>query len=486
MLPFLLAMTLAFPSVAISAPGGGDDENTPTIEAEILKTLLDNGVITESQYHDLIKKAAKMRKDRVDSHEELSRASKLLLESIQERAAAEAKSKDATSATVSFKNGFYLKSSDGNYSFHPWLVFRERFTYDDIGNVTGLANEDTGSFESRNIRIWLDGNAGGQDLTYLIMFDLASATSTLRDGWLDYKFDNEFHIRAGQQKVPFDYEGLTYGPKVSLVDKSPAVAFFQPNASGEGCDTGAKAWGRFFNNELEWHAGAFNGDGPQNGAGPVALGPGGGVLSPGAANNNDSSGLQAAARVMWMPMGPMDNLERSYFTNGYTEGDYERSKDAKFEVGAFYIYNPERNSGSVPAKVIQNMQTWGADAAFKYDGWFALAEAFVRSTRRDTPVGPNTTDNGYFGQIGYLFGSTPNEGLEAILRWSAIDVDAATLGIVPKGSATEVHDATVGLNYLFNGHRLKLQTAYTVRHRLVREMHNLDDNILQLQLQLIF
>jgi hypothetical protein len=486
MIPAIAACALALPVFLTSAPrGGGDDDGATTIEGEILKTLLENGAISEKQYKDLLAKAARMRKERVDTHAELQAAISKMNEALEERLKVQGEKKEEPNASISFKNGFYFKSNDGNYTLHPWIVIRERFTYDDIASAPGIANEDTGSFETRTARVWLDGNAVNPDLTYLIMFDLAGNATLLRDAWLDYKFDDAFHVRAGQQKRPIDFEGFCYAPKTGLVDKAPAVVFFQRNP-GEDFEAGAKIWGRLANNTFEYHLGLFNGDGPQNGALPgLNLGPGGGSLLPASSSNNDSSGLEFAGRLMWMPMGPFDN---SYFTNGYTEGDYGRSADAKFGLGVHYSYNPEKNTGAtVPVESRMAIHTAGADAAFMYQGLFALAEVFIRKTDRATDLAPpDTTDNGYFAQLQYFFGSeTAGRGFEILGRWSSVDIDAATLGLVPVGGVTEVHDATMGLNYLFNGHRLKVQSAYTIRHRVLRASADADDQILQLQLQLI-
>lgn len=484
MFTIFTAAAMAVPLMSTPVIGGGDDGNR-SIEAEILKTLLDNGAITEKQYHDLIAKAEKLRRERADTHEELDRELKRLSEAVDERLKVSQDKKEEPTVNVSFKNGLYFKSADGNYSLHPWIVLRERFTYDDIGNVKGIANEDTGSFEGRTARLWFDGHAVTPDLTYLLMVDFASSTNLLRDSWIDYRFDDALHIRFGQQKRPIDYEGFTYAPKTGFVDKAPVVAFFQRNP-GEDFEAGLKAWGRF-DNQLEWHLGVFNGDGPQNGGlAGVSTGPGAGGLFPAGSSNNDSNGLEVVGRLMWTPMGPMDN---AYFTNNYVEGDYGMSKDARMAFGTHYSYNPERNNGAaVPLEIEQRIQTWGADAVLAYQGVFALAEVFVRTIDRDNKQGlPNTTDNGYFAQLQYFLGSeTANRGFELLGRWSVIDVDAATLGFVPVNGVTEVHDATAGVNYLFNGHRLKIQTAYTWRENIRRAGENTFDNILQVQMQLIF
>ena len=55
----------------------------------------------------------------------------------------------------------------------------------------------------------------------------------------------------------------------------------------------------------------------------------------------------------------------------------------------------------------------------------------------------------------------------------------------PASAVTGTHDYTLGLNYVFAGHRLKIQSAYTYREAVIRALNNVYDNIFQLQIQLV-
>lgn len=493
--PTLLSLTLAL------APAGGndDDKNKQTIEGEILKTLRENGVITDKQFQDLTAMAERLRAQRTETDLELDREIKLMNEKIEAKVQASRPKGSGQPVSATWDNGIYLRSEDGDFSFHPWIVVRTRATYVDVGNVPGaapagvnpttyaLTNEDTLSFEERPVRFWFDGNAFGKDLTYLVNFDTNAGTGILRAAYVDYRFDDAFHVRVGQQIRPIDFEGFMYGPRTVLVEKAPATVFFQsivPRAI-EGFDPGMKVWGQALEKKLEYHFGVFNGDGPNNGPSLTDIGTGGIAFTPAAANNNDSSGLEAVGRVMYSPTG---GFEPDAY--GYTEGDYAKTPEPKFAFGTGASYNPERfTPGAAPTtKTINNIFVWAGDAVFKYDGLFAIAEYFYQHQDRAIQAGSNLTNQGYFGQVGYFFGSeVKNRGFEVIGRYSYIDVDSPALSAPLTATATTgVHDWTAGLNYVFFGHRLKIQTAYTYRERVVRALHNVYDNIVQVQLQFIF
>jgi hypothetical protein len=322
----------------------------------------------------------------------------------------------------------------------------------------------------------------------MLMFDVASSPSSiLRDAYLDYRFADEFHIRAGQQKRLMDFEGFTYGPRTVLVEASPTVFFFDA-LPGREFEPGVTIWGQAIDKKLEYRFGLFNGDGPNNGASLTNLGPGGQSLTPLNSNNNDSSGVEASGRVMFSPTGGFEPD-----TLGYVEGDYGISEDPKVGFGVSGDFNPERVSlvgtPPVPTKLISDTYTWSADAEFKYQGIFAIAEGFYQTVVNRTSGTSNLGNSGFFGQVGYFFGSdVKNRGFEVIGRYSNIDVDSPVpvAGGPPASAITGTHDYTLGLNYVFAGHRLKLQSAYTYREAVVRALNNYYDNIFQLQVQLVF
>ncbi|MBL8693249.1 MAG: hypothetical protein JNJ88_04055 [Planctomycetes bacterium] len=471
----LALLSLTAPAWAV--PSGGADDERSTIEEEILRTLHGNGVITDQQLADLTAMARRLRAERLESSHQLENAIHHLTESLQNRPVKPGVA-DPREATLSWDRGFVFRSNDGKFELQPWFVYRGRFTYVDVGNRTGLNNEDTGSLETRTMRLWFNGHILTENLKYLIMFDLASVpggpAGILRDAYLDYEFAPEFHLRFGNQKRIVDREGFGYAPLTQFVDKAPVTVYFQGGPTRD-FEPGLTAWGLLAGDLIEWRAGIFNGEGTNNGATAANIGPASPVLTPVNANNNDASGLETMARLTFHPMGMFD----------YVQADYGISKEPKLSFGGHVSHNPERNNGATPtpAKLRSEVWTYGLDAAFRMGGFFLLAEVFERKNERLSPAQSDFTDDGYFAQAGYFLGSDPNRGFELAGRWSSINIDGQS---ITAGSATQVHDATLGLNYLFAGHRLKIQSAYTYRVEDRRASKQIYDNIFQLQLQAVF
>jgi hypothetical protein len=497
---FLLPLSmLAFVNPVFAGGGEADDDKSKsTIEGEILKTLRENGVITDQQFKDLTNMADKLRAQRADTDRELDKELKRLTEYIDLRVHEQA-TKPATgpsaTATINWENGFFLRSADGNFELHPFLVVRERLTGLYPGSIPGpqtttqaLSNESTWSFEKRPTRLWFDGYAFSKDLTFLVNFDFAGPTPAMRAAYLDYKVADEFHVRGGQQIRPVDFEGFMWAPRTVMVDKAPPVYFFQAAPAREW-EAGVMLWGQLFDKQLEWYAGAFNSDGGNNGPTLTNLGLGQLPLIPVASHNNDHKGLDYNGRLFYSPTGGFDPNDRL----GYIEGDYGRSDTPKFGFGIAGGYNPEAVAETVTPPTLtplaQNIFTGSLDGVFKYEGLFALAEFFYQHIDNEAVGAQDLTNTGWFAQVGYFFGSdVKNRGFEAIMRFSNINTENAPIVGAPNflNSITGVNDWTIGLNYAFAGHRLKIQTAYTYRERQMRVFHDIYDSIIQIQVQLIF
>jgi hypothetical protein len=318
----------------------------------------------------------------------------------------------------------------------------------------------------------------------------------LRDAYLDHEFAKELHLRGGQMKRPMSREAIGSDTLLQFVDRASTVERFQSIAGDRS--VGVMLWGEFVEESpIEWYAGAFNGEARNNGTpNPVFIGPAAGGLSPANQSNDDSSGLEGVARVVFNPFGKM----------AYAQSDPDITPDPKLAIGLDYSFNPERRgnplgltttganpqipAGSLP---IYNVQTFGGDVAFKYMGFFTTGEAYWRQispagSLAGTPGSFSTAnETGWFAQAGYFFGPEKNVGPEIAFRYATIDFDQ---GIAPASAlyaVTKIDDWTAGVNYYFVGHLLKVQADYTYR---VEGLHGTDvnhnDNIFRVQAQLIF
>jgi hypothetical protein len=81
----------------------------------------------------------------------------------------------------------------------------------------------------------------------------------LLDAVISYKFTDAFKISAGQFKAPFSREYLKYPSDIDFVNRAQVTALLSPRR-----DIGFQFSGKFANNLLEYKAGIFNGNGPNN------------------------------------------------------------------------------------------------------------------------------------------------------------------------------------------------------------------------------
>ncbi len=91
------------------------------------------------------------------------------IESVQADAERNSRLVDLQSFTAGYRSerGFMLQGEDGRYMLHPWLLFqfRNETTYREDGKSGGRSDVQNG-FEVRRLKLGLDGNLFGPDLTY--------------------------------------------------------------------------------------------------------------------------------------------------------------------------------------------------------------------------------------------------------------------------------------------------------------------------------
>lgn len=489
LLQILAAATVLTGSTApvFAIPSG--DDNKESVEARLLKILKDRGVLNSNEYEELVKVGAQMRAEETITSAAIEREISELAERVARQG--DAKKSTAPETKVSYKHGKGLIVTQGE-DFSMTVGGREqiRFSYISPDGKTAAGQDDRASFDVRRARIWMEGFALTKDLEYKLQIDLAPTAGTpLRDAYLDYRFAKELHIRAGQMKRPFSRQNWTSSGDLQFPDRISVVERFRSLAGDR--DNGAIVWGEFGDNkEVEWYAGVFNGEGLNNGT-PNAVNIGQASAGLGLANssNNDSSGLETVARLVFNPMG----------SPGYSEGDLDLTDTPKMGIGMQYSFNPERRGnplgiGGIPGTVLPtyDVHTFGADFVLKYHGLFITAEGYHRvispEDRLDTAGIFNTsTEDGWFAQAGYFFGTEKGKGPELAVRYGQIDFDQNIAPASAFGGSTLVDDLTAAFNYYFAGHNAKLQIAYTYRTDNLRRIDaNNEHQVLQIQAQVKF
>jgi phosphate-selective porin OprO/OprP len=216
-------------------------------DAKSLEDILkEKGVITESDYQEVVKSSPKM--------------------------------------DYKIGKGFSFTSADEKFQ----LTFggRMQFRYTFMDNDTAA---DYSKFEAKRIRLIAQGYAYSKDLTYKMEIDPVQLAQTdgrggLLDCYVNYKAMDELQFLVGQTKVKYGYTYMQSDSALMFVDRVPFISKLVP-----GYEIGAFAYGKVAGGLFDYALSATNGDGQTN-----------------AASTNHNA---FAARVAISPLGKMANDE---------------------------------------------------------------------------------------------------------------------------------------------------------------------------------
>jgi phosphate-selective porin OprO and OprP len=168
----------------------------------------------------------------------------------------QAPKKDSTAPVTAGWNGehFFIKSADGQFQIQPY-----GYVQTDYRSYWGDGSP-ANTFSVRRGRFGFQGNYGSH-YQFGILVDAASTTgSTIRDVYLNAKFNNAFQIQGGQFKEPFAQElnaGIT---NIDFMDRGLQSALY-PSAASAFRSPGITIHGDIKGGEIQYWAGAFNGKG---------------------------------------------------------------------------------------------------------------------------------------------------------------------------------------------------------------------------------
>ncbi len=157
---------------------------------------------------------------------------------------------ESKKANVKFGPGFELRTDDDEYifQFHNLTQFEYR-GYQQYGQG---AVRDSFLFP----RQWfMFSGRMTRPIGYFVSLANGFDSVTMLDAFLDFEFDPRFRIRAGRYKTPFTYEFFV-DPIQGLILPERSIFF---NNFGQNRDLGVMAFGRLFNNTLDYATGIFNG-----------------------------------------------------------------------------------------------------------------------------------------------------------------------------------------------------------------------------------
>ena len=277
----------------------------------------------------------------------------------------------------------------------------------------------------RRLRLRFDGFIGSPKLQYYIQLSFSRADQDLensedakiiRDAIIYYNFSPQFYIGLGQSKLPGNRQRVVSSGNMQLADRSIANATFT----------------------LERDFGLF-------------------------AYYNTSLGKSAIHLKGAVSTGEGRDVTRTdqglgeFAGNGdYSEGDLEFEPKPRLSLAATYSRNEEtRQSGGqigVPLAQGIDLNTWIADAMFKYNGHACLFEWMHRRSDKLVALSPEGNNIGIPAGTGLnlQYSYTLRNYWEPVVRFSRVQMASGS----PLGHQREI---LLGVNKYLNKHRIKVQ-----------------------------
>ena len=223
----------------------------------------DNTANIEKRLNDLEAQVAELK-------QELAQQKKEAAQKAEQAAAAQAphsttvQSPPTAIVTANSKDGFAIKSTDGNYSLRI-----NGYTQIEAREFAANNKEELGEVSSilaRRVRLMIQGTVA-RDFDFYLQPDFgynnafSSITSTtptaygvaLQDAWLDYKYFPDATIKVGKMKTPFDLENLQDSRNTDFVELG-LTSGLSPQR-----DIGVQVGGNLYYDWITYAGGIFDG-----------------------------------------------------------------------------------------------------------------------------------------------------------------------------------------------------------------------------------
>jgi phosphate-selective porin OprO/OprP len=164
--------------------------------------------------------------------------------------------KESTAPVTAGWNGehFFIKSADGQFQIQPYGYVQ----MDYLSYLGDGAPPDT--FSIRRGRFGFQGNYGDHYQFGLLIDAAATTGATIRDIYLNAKYNNALQVQAGQFKEPFAQEELQGDTNLDFIERGLQAALY-PSAASTNRSPGVAIHGDINGGQFQYWAGAFNGKG---------------------------------------------------------------------------------------------------------------------------------------------------------------------------------------------------------------------------------
>ncbi|MBO6535545.1 MAG: hypothetical protein JJ966_04940 [Balneolaceae bacterium] len=332
---------------------------------------------------------------------------------------------------VSPEKGVHFNSSDG------FMEFRMGFRLQQQLAITQIVSEQDNlqvEYLIRRERALFRGFLFHNKLDYLVQIGMDGGSVELLNAEYTWKPDKNTRITFGQFFPPTFRQFQTTSKNLQMVDRSNVSRFFFTDY-----DLGIRVR-RTFN-----------------------LSPTFQLKTSGALTHGEGKNLKTASGG-WAYMSRLEVLPLGGFTKGgdYVESDLQREITPKLSVGAGFYFNQDAYTklGNIVWDGLEDdIFDRYVDVVFKYNGFSFQAEYIKRSVDNEVLISDGqtfyadkTSGEGFYTQAGYFV----DEKIELTTRFSTLKPDV--LHHNELGKFTQQHKVSMGLNYFFLGHSLKLQS----------------------------
>lgn len=445
-----------------------------------------------------IEQLKKQVQELMDRIEELEKKQSQTETKISE-AKTEAEKSEKKSLQAGYDKGFFIKTPDENFTLKTNVQVQYRYSYLDFDKKVNANQEDWSNFFMRLARVYFSGNAPNKDWTYYFQIQLEpSSAVNLNDAYVTWKKYPYAQVQFGRAKIPYGLAMWQSGTALNGVEKD----IFSGETDADGKEDsrkwpGGNASFQVSNEDsvTKYPVGGLNlywSQGIQV-QGDVNLLNHDGIFQywVGVYNGRNTKGSVSmdsrpllVSRIAVNPFGKV-NLSQ--------QGDLDYSKELKASLllsGAYYSDRLTQYRSLADATGDGYGDTVGATynteavdydiaALLRYKGFSLDAEYAHERFEQKRSSGYNWDRFGYHLNAGYFF--IPKK-LEVVSRYAYVervkdnDVNKSLtsgLGLVSvngfTGNAIEnnLREYSAGINYYFDGHRLKFSTDYSY---LVREL----------------
>ena len=243
-----------------------------------------------------------------------------------------------------------------------------------------------------------------------------AASASLTDGFINWSHFSWANVKVGQFKTPFGYEFLTPDPKIFTAERTLGTDRLTLNRQ-----VGVQVSGDFFDKQLGYAVGTFNGNG----------------LNVSANDNDNFNTIGRISGVPWQGRLLGQSARLTTGANAYASHDTALAMASEF--------------GLTGNSFTGNRLGTGVDAQFNF-GRFDLWSEYLRVRFRPTSRMPVSD---FFSDAWYVQGSyylVPGS-LQAVVRHETFDPNSAKFN-------NETGTWTLGMNLYFKGDDLKLQLDY--------------------------